>query len=448
MRFPFAAKLFAVSGVAALLLLPIVLTQGKISERQSLNHQARNSIAESSAGPQRIVLPVIEHRCRETYAIEKTVKVGERDQVQKELRERDVGCGRTLAETLNVTGSIEAEKEPRRRGIFAARLYHAKLSIKGSIKLTEPDLSGPYQRRLIGTYFAIDVADARGIKNAPALTLGGQKIAFKPGARLPGLKQGIHADVTGARTPEPVDFSFDLEFLGMENLKLAPVSKQASVKLKSNWRHPSFAGNYLPDEKTIDQTGFDAAWRMSEFSTGGKPALDKWLDRESGSSDIAALEVRLFEPVNVYALSYRSAEYAFLFVGLTFVLVLVYELAGKARVHPVQYGFVGLALAVFFLLLLALAEHTGFARAYALAAGGCVSLITWYAIGILGGVRKGLSIGASSGALFGVLFMILQSEDYALLMGALLVFTVLAALMLATRRIDWYGLGERLKTAA
>ena len=134
--------------------------------------------------------------------------------------------------------------------------------------------------------------------------------------------------------------------------------------------------------------------------------------------------------------------------------VLAFELAGTARVHPVQYGFVGLALAVFFLLLIALAEHIGFLRAYAAAAAGCVSLITWYAVGMLASARRGLAVGASSALLFAVLHMLLRSEDYALLMGALLVgallmgallvFTVLAGLMLATRRIDWYRLGTRL----
>ena len=124
--------------------------------------------------------------------------------------------------------------------------------------------------------------------------------------------------------------------------------------------------------------------------------------------------------------------------------VLAFELAGTARVHPVQYGFVGLALAVFFLLLIALAEHIGFLRAYAAAAAGCVSLITWYAVGMLASARRSLAVGASSALLFAVLHMLLRSEDYALLMGALLVFTVLAGLMLATRRIDWYRLGTRL----
>lgn len=139
-------------------------------------------------------------------------------------------------------------------------------------------------------------------------------------------------------------------------------------------------------------------------------------------------------------------QYGFLFTGLTFLLVLVYEFAGAARAHPVQYGFIGLAL--FFLLLIALADHIGFVRAYAAASGACVLLVAWYAAGVLGGVWRGLTVGASSAALFGAMFVLLNSEDHALLLGALLVFGVLAALMLATRKFDWCGLGARLKAAA
>jgi inner membrane protein len=444
MRFPFLGKLAAVGGVGVALLIPLGMTQGKITERQELNNQARRSIAEASAGAQRIVLPVIEHLCRETWTVEKTVRVNERDQVLREPREREVGCGRVVADALQVSGSIEAEAEPRRRGIFSARLYTARLHVSGKLKLTEPDLSGPHRRSHLGTFFAIDLTSVQGIKNASALTLGAQRIEFRPGVRLPVLQQGIHAALPALKPGEATDFSFDLDLLGMENFSLGPLAKQTSIKLGSNWPHPGFSGNFLPDTKSIRADGFEAAWSMNEFAVQaaqpGKPGAP-----DSNSPQHApVLGIGLVEPVNVYLQSYRSVQYGFLFVGLTFLLVLVYELAGAARVHPMQYGLIGLALAVFFLLLIALAEHVGFMRAYLGASLACVGLLTWYAIGVLGGWARGLSVGASCSALFGVLYVLLRSEDHALLLGALLVFTILAALMLASRRLDWYGLGARL----
>ena len=212
MRFPFLGKLAAVGGVGVALLIPLGMTQGKITERQELNNQARHSIAEASAGTQRIVLPVIEHLCRETWVVEKTVRINERDQVQREPREREVGCGRVVAEALQVSGSIEAEAEPRRRGIFSARLYTARLHISGKLRLTEPDLSGPHRRSHLGTFFAIDLTSVQGIKNASALTVGAGRVDFRPGVRLPALQQGIHAVLAGLKPGEAADFSFDLDF--------------------------------------------------------------------------------------------------------------------------------------------------------------------------------------------------------------------------------------------
>lgn len=473
MRFPFLVKLASVGAVAGALLVPIFLTQHKIYERQSQNHQARSSIAEAAAGVQRLTLPLIEHRCRETFTVEKKVRVEgkdevQRDEVRRETQEREVVCGRIYADALKVQGMIDAEAEPRRRGIFTARLYQARLRVSGALTLTEPDLSGPHQRRLTGTYFAVVLADARGIKNAPQLQFGARKIEFKPGTRLLERRQGVHADLSGLRAAGPQDFSFEIDFLGMENFSIAPLARAAEINLKSNWPHPSFAGNFLPDEKNVSAQGFNAVWKTSEFSTGGRPALDDWAGGQShgdsggGTSmrvgdaaglhasgkEAAALEVRLFEPVNLYSLAHRSAEYAILFIGLTFLIVLAWEFAGAMRVHPMQYGLAGLALAAFFLLLLALAEHIGFARAYAAAGGACTVLLTWYAMGVLGGAWRGLSVGASTGLMFGALYVVLRSEDQAFLLGALLVFTVLAAIMLATRRLDWYGLGARLGAKA
>ncbi len=454
MRFPFLAKLAAAGGVALLVYVPVLMTQGKIAERQTLNHQARNSIAEASAGAQRIVLPLIEHVCRETVVTERTVRVHERDQVVRDSKEREVGCGRVTPEALQIDGEIMAAEELRRLGIFSARHYNARLRVSGKLKMTEPDLSGPHARRHLGAFFAVDLNGVQGIKNATTLNLGGQRIEFKPGARLPDVPHGIHAPLAGLKAGEAADFSFGIDFLGMEEFALGPLAKKTAIALKSNWPHPGFSGNFLPDTKTISASGFEATWSMNEFALQGtstrptRPASAVAPGESGASGHAPALSISLVEPVNLYSQSYRSVQYGFLFIGLTFLLVLAYEFAGAARVHPVQYGFIGLALAVFFLLLIALAEHIGFVRAYAAASGACVLLVAWYASGVLGGVWRGLTMGASSAALFGAMFVLLNSEDHALLLGALLVFGVLAALMLATRRFDWYGLGARLKPAA
>lgn len=458
MRFPFLAKLAAAGGVALLILAPLSVTRGKIEERQRLFNDARLSIAESSAGEQRVIAPVLRLTCIESYVQESTFKVNGRDQVKRETRERECPPVYFAPERVEAAGRIDLDAVPRYRGIHRVRLYRAALKFNGRFALpAAPEQVPDTVRRFDRATLALAIADARGVKNTPKLAMNGVAFDFKPGTGgiVPG--QGLSANLgTAAALGRDVAFGFDLDLAGMEHFSFAPFAKQAVVKLASNWLAPSFAGKFLPDERSVTDAGFTAEWRINEFASGGEAALREWLARpRSGDAaahmsafPLPALAVNLIEPVNLYLQSYRAAEYGFLFVGLTFLLVLAFELAGTVRVHPVQYGFVGLALAVFFLLLIALAEHIGFLRAYAAAAAGCVSLITWYAVGMLGSAKRGLAVGASSALLFAVLHMLLRSEDYALLLGALLVFGVLAALMLATRRFDWYGLGARLKAAA
>ena len=312
MRFPFLAKLAAAGFVALLVYVPVLMMQGKIAERQSLNHQARSSIAKASAGAQRIVLPLIEHVCRETVVTERIVRVLERDRVVSDTKEREVACGRVTPDTLQIEGEIMAADELWRPGIFSARLYNARLRVSGKLKMTEPDLSGPHQRRHLGAFFAVDLNGAQGIRNATTLTVGAQRIEFKPGARLPDVPHGIHAPLAGVKAGEAADFSIGIDFLGMEEFALGPLAKKTAIALKSNWPHPGFSGNFLPDSKTISASGFEATWSMNEFALQGTSARASRAapaaapGQAAVSGQAPALGISLVEPVNLYSQSYRS----------------------------------------------------------------------------------------------------------------------------------------------
>jgi inner membrane protein involved in colicin E2 resistance len=174
----------------------------------------------------------------------------------------------------------------------------------------------------------------------------------------------------------------------------------------------------------ISKSGFTAAWRVSRFAAQG--------------AKNEAIAVSFIEPVGLYQMLERASKYGFLFIGLTAAAFMLLELLRRLAIHPIQYALVGLALAIFFLLLTALSEHLGFGAAYALATSACVALISAY----LSRISKAVAFffGASLTALYGVLYALLQSEDYALLGGSLLLFGLLAAVMLGTRKVDWYRL--------
>jgi len=148
--------------------------------------------------------------------------------------------------------------------------------------------------------------------------------------------------------------------------------------------------------------------------------------------------------VNAYSKVDRATKYGVLFVVLTFVAFAMFEFMKQLRIHPVQYGLVGLAVAIFFLLLLALSERIAFGIAYAAAAAACVALIGYYLGHVLGGWLRGGAFAALLGTLYAALYGLLVSEDNALVLGAGLLFLILAAIMVLTRKVDWY----RAATAA
>jgi inner membrane protein len=169
---------------------------------------------------------------------------------------------------------------------------------------------------------------------------------------------------------------------------------------------------------------------------------------EGKSRCIETFGVAFIDPVSAYVLSDRATKYGLLFIALTFVGVGLVEVLKRLRVHPVQYLLVGSALAVFFLLLVSLTEHLLFAWAYLAASAACTTLLAFYASFVLRGARAGAVFGAAIAALYGALYLLLQMEQSALVLGSLLLFAVLGAVMVATRRVDWYALMDQLRREA
>jgi len=224
------------------------------------------------------------------------------------------------------------------------------------------------------------------------------------------------------------------------------------IQLRSNWPHPSFGGQFLPLERHISPTGFDATWRVSALASTAQqdvlqqhPLCSIHAGADDGGVDspekgcTETLGVTFVDPTNTYALSNRATKYGLLFIALTFVAVGLFELMRALRVHPVQYLLVGAAISIFFLLLVSLSEQLPFATAYAIAASACVALLTFYASHMLRSWQRGLPFGAGIATLYGLLYVLLQLEQKALVVGAIALFAVLALVMTLTRKVDWYA---------
>ena len=352
---------------------------------------------------------------------------------------------RFLPESLDIDGSIDPQE--RKRTLFTVMVYTAHLRLRGAFKPPRITDTRPAPEEVLWdrATISLGVSDPRGIAKAIEVNWNGAPQRFAPGGDRIGLfpssvrapAPGLAADGTGALT-----FEIDLELKGTRELRVLPVGVETSVRLASRWPHPSFVGR-TPDAPAIDSAGFAASWRIPYF---GRGFPSEWKDDGAGSEQMerqaaaAAFGVSLVQPVDIYVQTERAVKYAALFIVMTFVIAFLWEITGGALVHPIQYLFVGFALCVFYLLLLSIAEHRGFDRAYAIAAAATVLLLSWYWSWVLGRRRDGALMGTALTTLYGYLYLLLRLEDYALLAGSAGLFAMLALVMYLTRRINWYDL--------
>jgi inner membrane protein len=243
-------------------------------------------------------------------------------------------------------------------------------------------------------------------------------------------------DVALLKAGAEIPFTLDMELAGTGRIGWVPLAEETTVDLRSAWPHPSFGGQFLPRSRTVTDQGFQAQWRVPALST---QAQKQFMQKSERQPVLENFSVALADPVDVYRLTDRAAKYAMMFIVLTFAAFFVLEMVRRWRIHPMQYLMIGTALVLFFLLLLSFAEQLGFVWAYLLASLGCIGLLTYYLRHVLHGWRPAMAMGTMLTALYGVLYGILLSEDNALMMGSLLLFGVLAGIMVATRKLDWYS---------
>lgn len=417
-------KLLGVAALCLLFLLPLALVSGLVSEREARLVEAEDGIARSQGRAQLLVPPVIAWTVREV--------------VQGDQGAYEVNAARQLA-PLDADFSATLGIERRERGIFEIPVYTARVRVHGAFELAAEDRASlavaSSAPRLV-----LPLADLRGVREVPKLVLAGRPVEL---GSLGGGMFGIES--LGAVLPREVlesgrvEFTLDLVLSGTRALSAWPIAATTQVAIAGAWPDPSFAGAFLPREREVADSGFSARWTVLAVN---RDLPLRWAGDGAGvdALEAARFSVELYEPLGLYRLNERSLKYGLLFVALTFGVFLLAELTGKVRVHPVQYLLVGAALAVFYIVLLALSEHLGFAPAYVLAAAALTAIIGAWGTVALGSRARGLGLGAWLAVLYGFLFMMVRSEDNALLIGAFGLLAMVAASLYLTRRIDWYAL--------
>jgi inner membrane protein len=405
------AKLVCIAVLSGGLLVPLTLLSPVIDNRAAERDAAITEIQRDWGSEQTIVGPVL------------VLPTNDGKQVY------------ALPDSLRITGELQPQM--RSRGIYDAVVYVASLQLEGTFHRPLPEELGvaPDQIKWDRAYVAIMVSDLRGVGDVLKLRWGSQDVVLDPESLL-GLweSSGLHAPVAvGSGTTA---FALALTIRGSTGLRVAPLGMHDEVSLHGAWPNPSFVGAFLPTSRSLSD-GFNASWQMShygrDYAQHGTGALPSEQLRAS------VFGVDLLPGIDGYRSVDRSIRYGALFIVLVIASFFLFEVSTRARIHPFQYTMIGLALAEFYLLLLALSELLPFAAAYAGASCGTIASIVLYMVPVLKTGARTAIAAALLAASFIVLYVILQAEDYALLAGSLVVFGVLATTMRLTRRIDWYG---------
>jgi inner membrane protein len=401
-------KLASILVLALVLLIPLALLMPVVEERAMLRNGAVGDIERDWGRAQTIIGPVL------VVPLEK-------------------GVSYVFPDELKTTGVLAPEQ--RSRGIYTAIVYTANLEIAGTFRKPLPaELGVPAEQiKWDQAYVAVGVSDLRGTGTQVMLSWGATKLAMLPGSLLQRWQSGLHAPVPVAA--ESVPFSLAVPVRGSEGVRFAPLGVRNEMSVRSTWQNPRFTGAFLPGTRAVSDDGFSATWSVSYYGRDfGQIAHGELPGIES-----SLFGVDLLPGIDSYRSVDRAVRYGVLFIVLAFMSFFLFEVVAKVRIHPFQYAMVGLALGVFFLILLALSELVPFVVAYSSAAAGTIALVVTYMVPVLKTGRRSGIAAALLGASFALLFVVLQAEDYALLAGSLVVFAALAVTMRLTRKLDWYA---------
>ena len=452
-------KLFLAIVVGLALTIPLFSVWLLVYDRQTQSQQATAAITEGWGGPQAMAGPVLVIPYRAT-ATETAVENG-----QSVTRSRDVVRELTLAPE-GVELSTDVRPEVRKKSIYEAVVYAAHVAGKARFAFP-PDLSRTgvdlAQMDMSRAELRFGLSDPRGLGTNPQVSADGRPLRLQPGGGSNGGRgffAWIDASTLNARSLA-VDFAFD--FRGNEGLSLAPQAGDSVWRVHSSWPSPSFGGEFLPGARHVSDKGFDATYRIGNLALGrslvstgdtGDGNLIEQLPPPSrtisangpqpaAAGSIQTAQISLIQPVDPYSQVNRATKYGFLFIGFTFLALLMFDVIGGVRVSAVEYLLMGAALVLFFVLLLAFAEVIGFTPAYILASAAIAGLNTACSAAVLRSWWRAAFIGGMLVGLYAVLYVLLSLEAYSLLIGSLLLFAALAGVMYATRRIDWGASRER-----
>ena len=449
---PVTKKIIFLFVFTILLWIPLILIGNLINDRGKLYKQTITNIGNEWGKSQKIIAPVITISYTDT-------SINNKDSVSNASNTKAVAVVPVerkfaiLPEELNAT--IEMKDEVRQRGIYNATVYNANVKLKGYFSAKD----FPEDKKVLGCV-SIGLTDTKALIKINKFKIGDMDLEAMSGTMAaPLITNGISGQLgpehNNTMNKEKIPFEIDIDFRGSRDISILPLGKKNHFEIKSNWKSPSFSG-VLPTERTIDNNGFSAVWEVSNLIRNYPQIIDinndqfsdfyqdgvvyNEYDDETTYSDNndenTIVKVALFDSVTSYTQIYRACNYGILFIGMSLVVVFIFEIVSKKAAHYVQYGVVGFSLVIFYLLLLSLSEHIGFEWSYLVSSLAIVIPNSLYITSMTSSKKFGIGMFIFLSGIYAILFSILRMEQYALLTGSLLILAVLYAVMYLTKKAD------------
>src|ERR1700737_3442239 len=393
-------KLLGVSALVLILLIPLLMITGVLTDRLQRRNEAVADITSSWGKEQSVIGPVLGIPYQYKFKAVKEMPAPDGKMERREVQETAIANAYFLPETLSVTG--DAETQMLHRGIYDAAVFRAQVKLSG--RFAPPDFGALKidikDVQWKDAFVTIAVNDLRGTREGLVLDWGGTKRPMLPGSQVPGYTTGATASLGGDKPiASEISFSIPLDFNGSDGVFFAPFGVQNEAVLKSNWPDPAFRGAFLPADRSVRGDGFDAKWKVSYY---GRDYPQSWTSRNGNEHfTTTAVSNSLFgaqflSVLDAYRYVERSIKYGVLFFVLVFTTFFLFEVTARQKIHPLQYLMVGAALCLFYLALLSASEFIGFGLAYLIAAAASTILITWYCRFFLGGGARKFFVGARS----------------------------------------------------
>lgn len=413
-----------------LLLIPLGMISALIQERKFRRESTLVEITQKWGSQQTITGPIL------TVPYIKTHKdaQGNVSKIRHNLH--------ILPDQLNIQGEIVPEV--RYRGIYEIVVYNAKLKIEGvfpEYDLKERDIS---RKEVVweDVHLSVGITDLTGINEAIKIFWNDDVYPVSSGIPVQeNLSSGVSSKIEMRSLDEPNEFSMELSLNGSKQLFFVPLGKTTTVKLSSNWGDPSFIGAFLPDHREIEKDRFSASWKVFNLN---RNFPQSWIGSYARLAN-SAFGVELIMLVDHYQKTSRTVKYAIMFLCLTFLCFFMIELLGDSAIHPVQYLLIGLGLVLFYSLLLSISEHLLFKYAYLIGSLSMILMISGYTRSFLRNKKFSLAITGLLIVLYTYLYILVQLQDYALLLGNIGLFIILGIVMYLTKNIDWFSVFKSKK---